>query len=735
MAITPGTPLDDFPIPTAPASANAAAIRTALGAGSAAQQTTNTANIANLQTELDGKLAATPAAVQAQLAAEPAEARDAQQIGFIPTAYSTSFSGLTYTAVETGPPDGDITVAHVVSGNNTALSVSVTARAITVNLATDSDGVATSTAAAVAAAVNNTSPAAALVTASAHGAGSFVATAQSATTLTHPLSGNGGASKIPQFDESGRLQTGPASGTGTSNLGAGTVFIPDLQAVRWLKKDGTPSGALMYMWQDHDQFGGELIIDSPWRIALTPPGHLQLGSNSSGNRIFYIHTVSGASTATVQSRHSPAYSYGTTTWNGSASVGNRVVSQAVPKTGGHYLRWYDNGTIAQEAQSIGSMNGNAGLAGGDLMAEMTTDGLWTPGLNPASAELADAATVTQTCSKYKSRQVGHVTLTDNRNLEITGADDGMIGTLLVSQDTTGNRTITLPQNIVTPSGFALSTAGRTTDRLDWIYHAGKFHLHRAAAFPFSLDPDAETFLTGASITDETIELAINQLVLDLKAAEAWALFDAFWPFVGASAAAHARDLKNTYHITNDSAWQAATHNASGVTGNGTSAFGKTGINYHTIGGRLDDFCAYFYSKSETPTANGWWFGGDDGTGRNALYPTGSTNISCRGPHSGSSGTLTASAGGDFRKSFFLGRSSSTQIYIDINGTTSPGTNTSTAVPNRELYLLAGNGSGAAAFSNVNLGACGIGRHMTADQRNAVRAAVNAFQTALGRANP
>src|SRR6476469_2141899 len=65
-------------------------------------------------------------------------------------------AGVTYTA--TGYYGGlignSIKVAHVTSGNNTPLSVSVSGYTVTVNLATDGSGVATSTAAQVAAAVN-----------------------------------------------------------------------------------------------------------------------------------------------------------------------------------------------------------------------------------------------------------------------------------------------------------------------------------------------------------------------------------------------------------------------------------------------------------------------------------------------------------------------------------------------------------------------------------------------------
>ncbi len=78
-----------------------------------------------------------------------------------------------------------VTVAYAVAGNNTALSVDVTASAITVNVATDGGGAATSTAAQVRDAVNGDDEAAALVTAenASGNDGTGVVTALAATPL------------------------------------------------------------------------------------------------------------------------------------------------------------------------------------------------------------------------------------------------------------------------------------------------------------------------------------------------------------------------------------------------------------------------------------------------------------------------------------------------------------------------------------------------------------------------
>ena len=94
---------------------------------------------------------------------------------------------ITYEAVDGGTAGNSITVRHVVSGNDTPLSVSVSSLAVTVNVATGAAGAATSTAAEIVAAVNASSTAKVLVRASASGTG--VVAAASATNLA------GGAAK------------------------------------------------------------------------------------------------------------------------------------------------------------------------------------------------------------------------------------------------------------------------------------------------------------------------------------------------------------------------------------------------------------------------------------------------------------------------------------------------------------------------------------------------------------
>ena len=90
-----------------------------------------------------------------------------------------------------GAPGNSTRVAHVTAGANTPLSVTVSGRDITVNLATNGSSVATSTAAQVAAAVNASTAVSNLdVVASLPGTGASTAVAAAMANLT---GGTGGS--------------------------------------------------------------------------------------------------------------------------------------------------------------------------------------------------------------------------------------------------------------------------------------------------------------------------------------------------------------------------------------------------------------------------------------------------------------------------------------------------------------------------------------------------------------
>jgi len=138
------------------------------------------------------------------------------------------------------------------------------------------------------------------------------------------------------------------------------------------------------------------------------------------------------------------------------------------------------------------------------------------------------------------------------------------------------------------------------------------------------DTDAQAFITAASITDPTQQSAVNQLVVDLKAASIWAKMKAVYPFVGGSATTHKwnlkdpRDLDAAYRLSFAGGW---THSSTGAKPNGTTGYSGTfwAMDDISESTRRNDFHMSYYSRTQNPIGDGWVMGrGNTGTG-NPLY--------------------------------------------------------------------------------------------------------------------
>ena len=136
------------------------------------------------------------------------------------------------------------------------------------------------------------------------------------------------------------------------------------------------------------------------------------------------------------------------------------------------------------------------------------------------------------------------------------------------------------------------------------------------------DADALAFFSRVTTAGGTLttteQNAVNQLVIDMKAANVWTSMKAVYPMVGASAAACAQNLKSSSFTGSfTSGW---TFSSSGVTGNGTSAFMNTNF-APSSNLTLNSGHHSVYFRTNLPISTAVAFGVEQtGTPRMLLYP-------------------------------------------------------------------------------------------------------------------
>jgi hypothetical protein len=245
------------------------------------------------------------------------------------------------------------------------------------------------------------------------------------------------------------------------------------------------------------------------------------------------------------------------------------------------------------------------------------------------------------------------------------------------------------------------------------------------------DSDAAAFITATGITDDTIKQAVDELVLDLKAASIWTKMTAVYPFVGGTSATHAVNLKSpgTFDIT----WGGTvTHDANGITGNGSTGYGNTGItpSTHTT---LHDVHLSVYNRTNAGSNNAWGCASSSAANRLYLTPNSSGTILAYA-YATTNGLNGAVANGG-RGFILMTRRSSTDFEGYQNGS-SIDTETAGAGgsrPTLPLYLCAANTDlGTFSYSANNYAFASCGTSLTDAEVASFNTAVEAFQDFLGR---
>ena len=251
-----------------------------------------------------------------------------------------------------------------------------------------------------------------------------------------------------------------------------------------------------------------------------------------------------------------------------------------------------------------------------------------------------------------------------------------------------------------------------------------------------VDPDAQAFITAASITDPTQQSAINQLVVDLKGYSIWSKMKAIYPFVGGTASTHKwnlkdpRDLDASFRLQFINGW---THSNTGAKGNGSDAYANTFFAPNPQLNVYNTSCSY-YSRINVNEGNKPALGA--GTGYTpltafAIYSTGSyygspdygasqvgfSDINSLGFYSG---TRTAINNAKIYKNGVL-RATNTTNPTSLNLTTT------------KLVLNAFSASGfIESFSAKECAFASIGDGLTDTEAANFYTAVQAFQVALSR---
>lgn len=553
------------------------------------------------------------------------------------------------------------------------------------------------------------------------------------------LSQVGGNLKIPQYDAVGDLTIGPWANDGTL-YGAEDINIPDGGGINWLSHTTGLPLVNLSNYQNHDANGGEFLVSFQNRMAVWGRETIQIGNNASGRDGQNLYFTSGPGTVTDTLRSSKAVSFQTSVWTGAASASKLISIQGVPldTTGtNNVLQFHDSAVL-----DLAWGSATAGqVTSGTKIGEMALAGFWNPGITPSTVPLEDGVTITHTPSKYKTINVASVTLGGNRTLAITGAQAGMRGVIYVKQDATGTRLLTLPSGSATTASWALSTVAYTIDRLQWEYDGTYYFWTIDKGILTPVDSDAAAFIAAASITDDAQETAINEMVLALKGASLWTKFYAIYPFVGASATAHSKDLKAAYNITNSGTWTTGvTHDANGITGNGTDGYGNTNFKFSDVSAK-DSASLYVYCKTASPTTGKTLIGasGSDAS-RFAMRSYSASLLSGNGPNLNFiTGYYVdvATAPALYRQHFSFNRSSSSTatLYGNSDANKHVVSSTSLSACNANVFILALGSSGTPSeWSNANLGMAAMGQSLSDAEWTTFRAIVTAYQTALGRQN-
>ncbi len=238
----------------------------------------------------------------------------------------------------------------------------------------------------------------------------------------------------------------------------------------------------------------------------------------------------------------------------------------------------------------------------------------------------------------------------------------------------------------------------------------------------SVDPDAQAFITAASITDPTQQSAVNQLVIDLKAASIWTKMKAVYPFVGGSASSHKWNLKDPQDTNAAFRIQfngGVTHTSNGVLFGGVNGYANTFVNNSTNNVTSTNYGWGFYSRTDN-TVNA--FDAYNGASTHIYGRFGDNNTYHRGINASPDNYNDGNSLGLFHQ---YGKAASSTAFH--NGTKKL-TGGAGVVNVQDIWF----GGGVGAYSNRNHAFAFVSESLSDTEAANLYTAVQTFQTTLSR---
>jgi len=259
------------------------------------------------------------------------------------------------------------------------------------------------------------------------------------------------------------------------------------------------------------------------------------------------------------------------------------------------------------------------------------------------------------------------------------------------------------------------------------------------AFGVSYDPDAQAFFTASGLTGATNLTAVNQLVLDLKAANIWTKMKAIYPFVGGTAALHKWNLKDpqdtnaAFRLTFNGGW---THSATGALPNGTNGYANTFFNLSTNFTSANRGSVGGYWRTMLPTVGGHYFGVNDPVGGNqSRFWTRNVGLPNKDHYAGSTTLLRDTTVTDYSGFSAMSRRSTIDMFaIKRDGTyITLTTSVTIGFSNTALPFAAVIASGVySSYSNAEIALGYISDDITQAEMTSLRTAIQTYQTTLSR---